>query len=79
MLTPPAALSYEGIQIIIGDENDFDWLKDCSLVRAGYSIDNQNTGCIAIIGPTRMDYAHAVSVLTGISQNIRQVIQALSG
>jgi heat-inducible transcriptional repressor len=71
--------SYEGIQIVIGDENDFDWLKDCSLIRAGYSIDNQSTGHIAIIGPTRMDYAHAVSVLAGISQNIRQVIQALSG
>lgn len=68
----------EGIQIIIGEENDFEWLKDCSLVRAGYSIDNRATGTIAIIGPTRMDYAHAVSVLTGISQNIAQVIQALS-
>jgi heat-inducible transcriptional repressor len=69
---------YEEIQIVIGDENDFDWLKDCSLVRAGYSIDNQSTGHIAIIGPTRMDYAHAVSVLTGISQNIRKVIKALT-
>ncbi|MCL2500155.1 MAG: heat-inducible transcriptional repressor HrcA [Defluviitaleaceae bacterium] len=74
-----ASSSRKGIQIVIGDENDFEWLKDCSLVRAGYSIDNQSTGYIAIIGPTRMDYAHAVSVLTGISQNIRQVIQALSG
>jgi heat-inducible transcriptional repressor len=73
-----APISGEGIQVVIGDENDFDWLKDCSLIRAGYSIDNQSTGYIAIIGPTRMDYAHAVSVLTGISQNIRQVIQALS-
>jgi len=69
----------EGIQIVIGEENDFEWLKDCSLVRAGYSIDNQSTGTIAIIGPTRMDYAHAVSVLTGILQNIRQVILALEG
>ncbi|MCL2203724.1 MAG: heat-inducible transcriptional repressor HrcA [Defluviitaleaceae bacterium] len=74
-----AGTSYEDIEIIIGDENDFDWLKDCSLVRAGYSIDNQSTGYIAIIGPTRMDYAHNLSVLTGISQNIRQVIQALGG
>jgi len=69
----------EGTQIVIGDENDFEWLKDCSLIRAGYSIDNQSIGTIAIIGPTRMNYAHAVSVLTGISQNIRQVIHALGG
>ncbi|MCL2363891.1 MAG: heat-inducible transcriptional repressor HrcA [Defluviitaleaceae bacterium] len=67
-----------GIQIIIGDENDNDWLKDCSLVRAGYSIDNQSIGTIAIIGPTRLDYAKAVSVLTGVSQNIQRVITALA-
>jgi heat-inducible transcriptional repressor len=67
----------EGIEIIIGDENNFDWLKNCALVRAGYSIDSQNVGTIAIIGPTRLDYTHAVSVLEGVAQNIRQVIQAL--
>jgi len=68
----------EGIQIVIGDENDYEWLKNCSLVRAGYSIGNDATGTIAIIGPTRMDYAKAVSALTGISQNIQRVITALS-
>jgi len=67
-----------GIQIIIGEENTMELLKDCSLIKANYTIDNQSTGCIALVGPTRMDYGHAVSVLHGILQNIQHVLQALN-
>jgi heat-inducible transcriptional repressor len=69
----------DGIQIIIGAENNLEPLKDCSIIKANYTIDNQSTGCIGIIGPTRMDYGQAVSVLEGILVNINAVIQALSG
>jgi len=68
----------DGIKIIIGEENSLELLKDCSLIKANYTIDNQSTGCIALIGPTRMDYGHAVSVLHGILQNIQHVLQALN-
>jgi len=68
----------DGIQIIIGAENSLDLLKDCSLIKANYTIDNQSTGSIALIGPVRMDYGHAVSVLQGILQNIQHVLQALN-
>ncbi|MCL2457162.1 MAG: heat-inducible transcriptional repressor HrcA [Defluviitaleaceae bacterium] len=65
-----------GIKIIIGAENSLELLKACSLVKANYSFDNQSTGCIAIVGPMRMDYVQAVSVLSGILQNIQHVIDA---
>jgi len=68
----------DGIQIIIGTENSLDILKDCSLIKANYTIGNQGTGSIALIGPTRMDYGHAVSVLQGILQNMQHVLQALN-
>jgi len=71
--SPPA----NGIQIVIGAENTLDLLKACSLIKANYTIDSQSTGCIALIGPMRMDYAQAVSVLSGILQNIQHVIEAL--
>jgi len=67
----------DGIQIVIGAENSLDLLKTCSLIKANYTIDNQSTGCIALIGPMRMDYAQAVSVLSGILQNIQHVLKAL--
>jgi len=68
----------EGIQITIGEENGLELLKDCSVIKANYTIDNQSIGTIALIGPTRMDYGHAVSVLHGILQNIQHVLQALN-
>jgi len=63
------------IQITIGGENALDLLKGCSLIKANYSIDNQSTGVIALIGPMRMDYGQAVSVLSGILQNLQRVIE----
>jgi len=69
--------SFEGIQIAIGEENNIELLKACSLIRANYTIDNQSTGCIALIGPMRMDYAQAVSVMQGILQNMQRVTHAL--
>jgi len=69
--------AYEGIQILIGAENTQELLKACSLIKANYTIDNQSTGCIAIIGPMRMDYSQAVSVMEGILQNLQHVVQAL--
>lgn len=68
---------FEGIQIAIGEENTLDLLRQCSLIKANYTIDNDSTGCIALIGPMRMNYAQAVSILAGILQNIRHVIDAL--
>jgi len=69
--------SYEGIQIAIGEENNIDLLKACSLIRTNYTIDNQSTGAIAIVGPMRMDYSQVVSVLSGILQNMQRVTVAL--
>ena len=68
---------FEGIQVSIGEENNLDLLKTCSLIKANYTLDNQSTGCIALIGPMRMDYAQAVSVLAGVLQNMQSVTHAL--
>ena len=66
-----------GIQITIGDENTLELMKDCSLIRTSYRINNQGSGIIALVGPMRMDYAQAVSVITGIVQNMQRVLEAL--
>jgi len=68
---------FDGIHIAIGEENNIELLKTCSLIRANYTLDNQSTGCIALIGPMRMDYAQAVSVISGILQNMQRVTHAL--
>lgn len=66
------------IQILIGDENNTELLKDCSIIKTKYNVGNA-VGTIGIIGPTRMDYAQTVAVLNAIVKNINDVIKALSG
>ena len=67
----------EDIQIVIGNENSIDILKSCSLIKSDYTIDNQSTGRIALVGPMRMDYSQAVSVLYGILHSMKAVVNAL--
>ena len=51
------------IQVIIGEENETPDLKECSVIKAKIDIDGQYYGQLAIIGPTRMNYAQVMSVL----------------
>lgn len=48
---------------------------DSSVVSANYKINGKNVGSLGIIGPMRMDYAKAVSVLRGVNQVIRDEVQ----
>lgn len=67
------------IQILIGKENEFEQLQDCSIIKTNYKFDDDSYGSIGIIGPKRMDYSQTVSVLNAIVDNINHVIKILSG
>lgn len=67
------------VEIVIGDENSIAQMKNCSIIRANYRIGDSTSGGIGIIGPTRMNYSQAVSVLNGIVTKINSVIKTLSG
>lgn len=51
------------IQVFIGSENLANEMRDCSVVLSHYHIHDHQFGAIGIIGPKRMDYAKAVSML----------------
>ncbi len=67
------------IKIIIGEENEFLEMKDCSLVMSRYSIGKKIVGTIGIIGPTRMEYAKVVSSLDYMTKHFNQVLLKLFG
>ena len=66
------------LQIVIGEENTVEPMKDCSIIRASFVLGGRPYGGIGIIGPTRMDYAQVVSVLQGIVGNINAIINSLA-
>lgn len=53
----------DDIRIRIGSENEHDAMLNCSIITANYSLGEDKTGSLAIIGPTRMDYNRTISVL----------------
>ena len=58
-------LTNTDITIRIGGENNFDEVKDYSVVTFNY----KNEGTIAIIGPKRMDYSRVVSYIRYLLDN----------
>ncbi len=53
--------SNQGVEVLIGDENTREEIKDCSIVIATYSFKGRPVGKIGVLGPTRMDYSKVVS------------------
>ncbi|MGI6224646.1 MAG: heat-inducible transcriptional repressor HrcA [Peptococcales bacterium] len=60
----------EGIHIKIGAENKYESIKDCSLITATYKMDGRILGTIGLLGPTRMQYAQAISILEFLTDTL---------
>jgi len=56
-----------GVNIYIGSESEFD--DDVSIIKTHYTL-NGEEGTIALIGPKRMEYARATTLLNYILENI---------
>lgn len=55
------------IDVYIGNENEYDELKNLSVIVFKNSLDDKDLGAIGIIGPTRMDYSKVISVMKYIN------------
>ena len=63
-----------GLSISIGKENNISFLEDYSLITATYGSDQSRQGTIAILGPTRMEYAKVVPLLNYFSHILTEVL-----
>ncbi len=68
-----------GLQIIIGGEGRWEELSEVSVVLARYGVDDQATGALGVLGPIRMRYGRAVSVVRYVSQLMSDLISDLYG
>jgi heat-inducible transcriptional repressor len=59
-----------GLMVSIGSENRLDELRDCSIVLAPYETEGGGAGIVGVLGPTRMDYRHALAAVTAVSQQL---------
>jgi len=63
----------EGTQVFIGSENPLDEMKQFSFVAATYREGNRPIGAIGIIGPTRMNYAQAITLVDTTAKFITDI------
>jgi len=56
-------LDGDGVQVVIGEEDDLCRLSRCSLVASSYGSPEQPMGTVGIVGPTRMEYARAIALV----------------
>jgi heat-inducible transcriptional repressor len=69
----------KNIQIVIGDENNARGMKGCSVLTTSLTSSGKDYGTIGVLGPTRMDYSQAASVLNVIIKYMNKTIKALTG
>ena len=65
----------DGLEVTIGQENEDRHFKDSSLITATYHLNGELLGTIAVLGPTRMEYAKAMSLLEYMNKNLTQIIK----
>ena len=67
----------EGLTVTIGRENERSTFWDSSFITATYHVDGKLLGTIAVLGPTRMEYAKAMRILDYVNTNLTEMIYQL--
>lgn len=65
------------ISVLIGSEIDRPELQSASLLVSRYAVDGQDMGALALLGPTRMDYAGAIAVLQYLTIEVSRMLTVL--
>ncbi len=63
------------VRITIGAENALQGIEDCALITSRYVVDEKTHGSLAILGPTRMEYARAISVVDYVARLFGRVLE----
>lgn len=65
----------DGLRVSIGRENEYSGIQDCSIVTASYHLGGELLGTIAVLGPTRMEYGKALTLLDYMNTRLSEVIK----
>jgi len=71
--------SADGVQVLIGGENQWDEMKDVSMVLARYGQKDKVGGLLGVIGPTRMQYGRAIAVVRYMAQVMNELMADVYG
>lgn len=75
----PPGLNVREVQVIIGEENQAEVIRDCSVVIGRYGLQDEAVGIIGVVGPTRMPYARIISAVSYLSSVLSGLVGELYG
>ncbi|HVO20336.1 MAG TPA: heat-inducible transcriptional repressor HrcA [Anaeromyxobacter sp.] len=70
-------LTSEEVQIFIGSESEFASVPDVSVIAAPYGLNDRVLGTLAVVGPTRMNYARVIPLVDLTARHISRALSAL--
>ncbi len=62
------------VRITIGTENALPGIEDCTLITSPYTLDCKTQGSLGILGPTRMEYGRAISLVEYVARLFGRVL-----
>ncbi len=68
--------SEDSIVVRIGSENEFEDIKECTLITGTYRIHDKTIGTLGVLGPTRMDYSRVISVMQRLVNHLNQQLSS---
>ncbi len=63
------------VRITIGAENALPGIEDCTLIASRFVVDERTHGSLGILGPTRMEYARAISLVDYVARLFGRVLE----
>jgi heat-inducible transcriptional repressor len=75
----PQVMAADGVQVIIGGENEIDALKDMSVIAARYGVEGHVGGLLGVVGPTRMQYGRAIAVVRYLTNLLNDLLSEMYG
>jgi heat-inducible transcriptional repressor len=73
----PEKIRVPGVQVIIGKENQYEAIQNCSVVVCRYGLPDEASGTLAVVGPTRMPYSHTIPTVYYLSSVLNKLIGGL--
>jgi heat-inducible transcriptional repressor len=71
-------LASHEVQIFIGADSEFAAIPDVSVIAAPYGRGERVLGTLAVVGPTRMNYARVIPLVDLTARQISRALEALS-
>ena len=81
-LLEPTQISDDGgqepqktVTVRIGEEANLSPINDCSIIEATFKANDVVLGKIAVLGPTRMEYAKIIGLLDFMKQHVTNILE----